>query len=91
MELNPQDCTDCEHRDQCDEAGRLLSEIAWNSEVHDFKKSWLLNLGRMCPRNAHTLPFTIASAAEKVFFEEHRLLTFRELADLNDKLEQAGE
>ena len=91
MELNPLNCTGCEHRDQCDEAGRLLSEIAWNSEVHDFKQFWLLNLGRMCPRDAHDLTFTIASAVEKVFFEEHRLLTFRELAELNDKQEKGGE
>ena len=85
MELNPLNCTGCEHRDQCDKAGRLLSEIAWNSEVHDFKKFWFLNLGRKCPRDAHTLDFIVASAAEKVFFEEHRLLTFRELAQLEDK------
>ena len=91
MELNPLNCTDCEHRDQCDEAGRLVCVIAWSSEGLDFKKFWILNLLRKCPRDAHTLPFIIASAAEKVFFEEHRLLTFRELADLNDKLEKEGE
>ena len=46
MELNPLDCTDCEHRDQCDEAGRLLCEIAWNSlqrEPLKHKMSFLLN------------------------------------------------
>lgn len=65
MKLNPIDCGNCEHRDQCEADERLRTDYVWDDTVKSSRKVWFPEIGRLCPLHFKGMTFSMAAEAEK--------------------------
>ena len=65
MKLNPIDCGNCEHRDQCEADERLRTDYVWDDTVKSSRKGWFPEIGRLCPLRFKGMTFSMAAEAEK--------------------------